>query len=274
MKNEAELTLAEAERLRRRFYDGTSTRDEERRLARFVESDGLPASWQTDREVLRALTAAAGENTPSLPEGFEQRVRAALAGTPDASPLPLPGATARRSRRPWRAALWAGAAAAVLTLALLPWGREAAQPAGGPAPVAGVAAAAAADSLPEAAQPQPDRTDAPAPHPQRPGKRRRTWRHDFERRPEPRYLAEAAAAPATAAPEAETDSVALPEQGQGAGMGRDELLLCYLASLDETDRLAVADYVARLLRGEIDAGRELATFEAFADDEADGTPAF
>lgn len=60
------MTHQDASQLRERFYQGTSTREEEIRLARLLRSADCPADW-TDREALLLLLPDTDE---SLPAGF------------------------------------------------------------------------------------------------------------------------------------------------------------------------------------------------------------
>ena len=83
------LSIPEATRLLEKYYAGLITPEEMRLLTDFVCSDACPDSWQAEREVFEVL-----RQVPALPQGFSQRLEAAIRQT--AEP-----AVAARPRRRW-----------------------------------------------------------------------------------------------------------------------------------------------------------------------------
>ncbi len=83
------LSIPEATHLLEKYYAGLITPEEMRLLTDFVCSDACPDSWQAEREVFEVLRQA-----PALPQGFSQRLEAAIRQT--AEP-----AVAARPRRRW-----------------------------------------------------------------------------------------------------------------------------------------------------------------------------
>lgn len=69
------MNLEQATALREKFYAGTSTVSEERRLLGFLRSESCPLAWQADRAVLEALAALPETEVPA---GLETRIAARL----------------------------------------------------------------------------------------------------------------------------------------------------------------------------------------------------
>lgn len=70
------LSNQEATRLLERYYNGLITPEEMRHLTDFVCSDACPEGWQAERKVFEVLRQA-----PALPQGFGQRLEAAMRQT-------------------------------------------------------------------------------------------------------------------------------------------------------------------------------------------------
>lgn len=83
------LSNQEATRLLERYYTGLITPEEMRRLTDFVCSDACPEGWQAERKVFEVLRQA-----PALPQGFSQRMEAAIRQTSEP-------AVAAQPRRRW-----------------------------------------------------------------------------------------------------------------------------------------------------------------------------
>lgn len=83
------LSIPEATRLLEKYYAGLITPEEMGLLTDFVCSEACPDSWQAEREVFEVL-----RQVPALPQGFSQRLEAAIRQT--AEP-----AVAARPRRRW-----------------------------------------------------------------------------------------------------------------------------------------------------------------------------
>lgn len=83
------FSIPEATRLLEKYHTGLITPEEMRLLTDFVCSEACPDSWQAEREVFEVLRQA-----PALPQGFSQRLEAAIRQT--AEP-----AVAARPRRRW-----------------------------------------------------------------------------------------------------------------------------------------------------------------------------
>ncbi len=73
------MNLEQATALREKFYAGTSTVSEERRLLDFLRSESCPPAWQADRAVLEPLVALPETECSSPPLGLETRIAARLA---------------------------------------------------------------------------------------------------------------------------------------------------------------------------------------------------
>jgi len=74
------MNLEQARRLRKKFYDGTSTPDEERRLRELVLSPDCPPGWEAERFLLCAADAL--PDTLPVPEGLERRIAGKLSAAP------------------------------------------------------------------------------------------------------------------------------------------------------------------------------------------------
>lgn len=64
------MKLQEAQTIRRKFYEGSSTPEEEQAWREWLNANDCPQGWEADREVLNALSTP---DAVALPEGFEQR---------------------------------------------------------------------------------------------------------------------------------------------------------------------------------------------------------
>ncbi len=71
-----EINWTEIQRLLDRFYDGTTTPDEERYLMQVLTGDDVSDHLKADAEVFRALSeeSCLQHQEPELPEGMEQRL--------------------------------------------------------------------------------------------------------------------------------------------------------------------------------------------------------
>lgn len=83
------LSIPEATRLLEKYHAGLITPEEMRLLTDFVCSEACPDSWQAEREVFEVLRQA-----PALPQGFSQRMEAAIRQTSEP-------AVAAQPRRRW-----------------------------------------------------------------------------------------------------------------------------------------------------------------------------
>ncbi len=66
------MNLEQATALREKFYAGTSTVSEERRLLDFLRSESCPPAWQADRAVLETLVALPETGCSSPPLGWKR----------------------------------------------------------------------------------------------------------------------------------------------------------------------------------------------------------
>ena len=66
-------TEATIRQLLERYYQGTTTRDEERRLKAYFAQDDVPPTLAAEREMFRYLAHEARQ-TPPLPQGLEERL--------------------------------------------------------------------------------------------------------------------------------------------------------------------------------------------------------
>lgn len=79
--NRDNMNWEEVQHLIDRFYEGTTTHEEEELLMALPQCKDVPEHLRTDVEVFRALAQERQtiEAEPELPEGFEQRLMASIA---------------------------------------------------------------------------------------------------------------------------------------------------------------------------------------------------
>ena len=95
-----------------RYYQGTTTRDEERRLKAYFAQDDVPPTLAAEREMFRYLAHEARQ-TPPLPQGLEERLARNIDRLAAEAPRRLNAKTPRHPHL-WR---WAAGIAASLLLA-------------------------------------------------------------------------------------------------------------------------------------------------------------
>jgi len=116
-KRTDDMTLNEATLLRDKFYEGSSTPAEERRLAAFLDCEACPAEWAEEARVLLALLPTEADE---LPAGFGLRLHERL--RQEAQAERAAGGTRRKTAKRIRlAASWTGAAAAAVAAVCLLW---------------------------------------------------------------------------------------------------------------------------------------------------------
>lgn len=105
-------TEATIRQLLERYYQGTTTRDEERRLKAYFAQDDVPPTLAAEREMFRYLAHEARQ-TPPLPQGLEERLARSIDRWAAEDSRRLHAKTLRRPRL-WR---WTASIAASLLLA-------------------------------------------------------------------------------------------------------------------------------------------------------------
>ena len=105
-------TEATIRQLLERYYQGTTTRDEERRLKAYFAQDNVPPTLAAEREMFRYLAHEARQ-TPPLPQGLEERLARHIDRLAAEAPRRLNAKTPHRPRL-WQ---WTAGIAASLLLA-------------------------------------------------------------------------------------------------------------------------------------------------------------
>lgn len=113
--------IEKARRLVGEFYDGTTSREDERWLKSFfcsVDATQLPEGMRDDAELFRLVDDEASKAVDIVPEDLERRIRSVMSDETVVAPV-------RRRSRILSFSVWAGTAAAVMVLVftVLPFNR-------------------------------------------------------------------------------------------------------------------------------------------------------